>query len=534
MRLAIAALFAYVISGCINNDLPYPWILPNVTDFQVQETDAEGHDLLMSPVEVDSVNRTISIYLTEWADIRAVKVTKWELSDGSECLTPEIFESPLDLTSPLEVTFTLYDREFVWTITATQHIDRFFTVASQIGTSQIDVENHTVKALVPLQQPLDNITVRTIKLSGSSGVMEPDLKGQKVDFTSPVVVKVTEFGQTVDWTITVEQTEVSVELERVDAFTKIAWLYANAQEGKANGFEYRQYDAEEWIAVPDEWITHPSPGSFVGQLRHLEPETRYVARAISDDENSVEVEFTTGSVLLLPNNRFTDWWRNGTVWLPYQEGGEQFWDTGNEGAKTLKGVLTEPILDGSSSTGYQGAYLETKFVGIAMLGKLGAGNLFAGRYVETQGTNGILAFGRPFNARPTALKAIIKYETAPISNASAKNPDFTYMKGQPDTCIIWCALADFDQPFEIRTNPNNRQLFSPKVEGVIAYGEFQSGNSIEDYFELTVPLEYNFTDRVPKYILVTFSASKYGDYFTGGKGAKLYVKETWLEYDVPD
>ena len=93
------------------------------------------------------------------------------------------------------------------------------------------------------------------------------------------------------------------------------------------------------------------------------------------------------------------------------------------------------------------------------------------------------------------------------------------------------ALTDWDSQYEIRTRPENRQLFSRDLEGVIAYGQFQSGSSIDDYIDVEIPLDYNATDRIPTYILVTASASKYGDYFTGGRGAVLYIESYELLYD---
>lgn len=531
-KILISAASAAIalFSACISNDLPYPWVMPSVDSISIEATDAEGHDILASAPVIDSISRSITLNLTEWADIRNVTVKNIEFAEGTVCLDPEIFDSPLDLTDPVSFELQRYDRTFTWTISAIQTIERYFTVASQIGTAEIDPENHTVKALVPTKQPLDNILVRTIKLSGPSAVMTPDLKGQHVDFSSPVTVNVSEFGQQTDWTITISQTDVSVDLVRIDAWTNVAWLYGSAEEGKANSFQYRRADAEEWIDVPSDWLTVDG-GSFSARLIHLDSQTQYVARAISNDEHSVEVEFTTGEIVQLPDSDFTQWWKDNKIWNPWTEGGESFWSTGNKGAATLGQSNTVPIEDTSSETGYRGAKLETRFVGISIMGKLAAGNYFAGEFVKVVQTNGILAFGRPFSQRPTKLKARLKYTTAPITDASNNNPNFQYMKGQPDTCIVWCSLGDWDQAYEIRTSPSDRKLFDRNDPGVIAYGEFQSGETIGNYIDVEIPLEYVTTDRVPKYILVTASASKYGDYFTGGRGATLYLEQYELLYD---
>ncbi len=529
-RAAVYAFVGVAAAACISNDLPYPWVQPVYDSITVQATDSEGHDLLAAPVSIDSVSRTVTIYLTEYADIRSVRIESWTLSNGSECLDAAVMEAPLDLSSPVSVTLQLYGREYEWTIRAEQTIDRYFTIASQIGSSQIDVQSHKVNALVPTQQSLDDIEVRSLKLGGPMSVVTPALVGKKVDFTSPVKVMVEEFGSTTEWTLTVEQTDVSVSLDRVDAWTQVAWLYASAEVGKTNGFEYRKASDEDWTVVPEEWVTH-SGGSFSACLRNLEPQTAYVTRAISGDENSAEISFTTEAIVQLPNSEFRDWWLNDKVWNPWTESGESFWDTGNKGAATLGKSNTLPIEDPMSPTGYHGAKLETKFVGISIMGKLGAGNLFAGSYVRTDGTNGVLAFGRPFVNRPTKVKVRMKYTTAPITDASKSNPDLQYMIGEPDTCIVWCALGDWDQPFEIRTKPTDRHLFDVNDPGVIAYGQFQSGSSIDEYMDVVFDIDYKSTNRVPAYLLLTASASKYGDYFTGGRGATLYILGYELLYD---
>ena len=116
----------------------------------------------------------------------------------------------------------------------------------------------------------------------------------------------------------------------------------------------------------------------------------------------------------------------------------------------------------------------------------------------------------------------------PISHTSK---EFENLKGEPDACIVWVALIDSAEPFEIRTNPSNRQLFNPDGPEVVAYGSFESDQTIPNYIQFNIDLEYKATNRVPTYILVVASASKYGDYFTGGNGSVLCIDDLQLLYD---
>jgi len=65
----------------------------------------------------------------------------------------------------------------------------------------------------------------------------------------------------------------------------------------------------------------------------------------------------------------------------------------------------------------------------------------------------------------------------------------------------------------------------------VAYGKYQSGQSIPEYVPFEIELNYTSTSRVPKYILIVGSASKYGDYFTGGAGSVLCLDDLELIYD---
>ena len=154
--------------------------------------------------------------------------------------------------------------------------------------------------------------------------------------------------------------------------------------------------------------------------------------------------------------------------------------------------------------------------------------MFVGEYRATDGTNGILGFGREFTARPTKLKGHFKYTTANIAYTDNAHAD---LMGKPDTCIVWIALGDWSEPVELRPNPKNSKNFDKNDPNIIAYGEMNCGETVSGYREFEIELDYRSTSRVPKYILLVCSASKYGDYFTGGPGATMWVDDFILEYD---
>lgn len=57
-----------------------------------------------------------------------------------------------------------------------------------------------------------------------------------------------------------------------------------------------------------------------------------------------------------------------------------------------------------------------------------------------------------------------------------------------------------------------------------------SAETVSSYKEYTIQLEYR-DYRKPKYLIIVASASKYGDFFTGGDGSTLYLDELELLYE---
>lgn len=505
-------------AGCIENDIPYPRIQQNILTLAV-----EGQ---VAPSVINDKELTAVVYLDEQVNPCKVKFTDFTYTEGAEC-SKNLLEGAYDLTESLQVTLSLY-QNYTWTITAQQTIERYLTVAGQIGETAIDVPGKRVVLYVPEQADLKAIKLTSIKF-GPAGVsaMTPDLKaGDTLDCSKPIKIKVSYFDTEETWTLYVDKTESIVTTTQADAWVNVVWVYGAAPESADNGFEYRQQGSTEWQRVPQEYITHEG-GAFRACIPHLLPMTSYEVRAYSDDNIGNEMTVTTGMAQQLPDASFDSWWLDKKVWCPWPEGGVSFWDTGNTGAATLGQSNVTPSDDTPTGQG-KSAELATRFVGIGSIGKLAAGSLFAGKFAKVDGTNGILDFGRPWSVCPTKLRGYRKYVSAPINYA---NDEYKHMLNEPDSCIIWVALIDSDAPFQIRTNPKNRHLFDPNDPSVIAYGQIDNGSATNGWERFEIELKYNATNRKPKYLLVVSAASKYGDFFTGGTGATLWIDDFSLEYD---
>lgn len=517
--VSIILLAALTLTGCIKNDLPYPRLQQNITAIS-----AEGET---QPALIDSTNLVVTLYLSETTDPYKVKINEFRTSPGA-IPSFDPLTTLLDLSTPKSITLQLY-QTYQWTIKAEWEVERYLTIAGQIGESVFDEIGKRIIVRMPSSVNLSRCELTGIKL-GPEGhtVLSPLLIPGTIDLSRPLRVSVTYFGHTEDWTIYTEKSTTLVQTTQVDAWSQVIWAYGEAPADMKGGFQYRKKGDAEWTDVPASSVTQAEgSGSFSACIPHLTPLTTYEVRAIAGkNEGNIE-EVTTQSTEILPDGSFDQWWKNGNVWCPWNEGGVQFWDTGNKGAATLGESNVTPTDDTPLGTG-QAAQCATRFVGISVIGKLAAGSIYTGTFAKVDGTNGILDFGRPWTVRPTRLKGYYKYVSKPIDYTSS---EFSYLKGRPDTCCIYIALTDWTAPYQIRTNPKNRQLFDANAPEIIAYGELKRGNDTNGWEEFTIELKYRSTSRTPRYIQITNAASKYGDFFTGGTGSVLTVDQLSLEYD---
>lgn len=332
-----------------------------------------------------------------------------------------------------------------------------------------------------------------------------------------------QYAQRVDFLLTLNVTPaVEVSVEKVNAWARSAYVhsvfYTESQpEGMA--LQYRRKGDASWTQFSGDFDVEGT--TFTARITGLEPAVTYEVMpytALEQNETSI-FEFTTEEAAQLPNFNFDSWTEDGH--FPNADrNSSYFWDSGNEGAKTLGKYPT------SQETGHvvsgSAAKLKSQFVGIGSLGKFAGGNIYSGAFVELVGMNGAkIDFGRSYTSRPTALHGW--YDYAPVSIDYAQTP-YSDLKGTMDCCQIYVALTDWTGPF--RVNNADGTLFSPDDPSVIAYGTLEDNvGTGGEYKEFTIELEYRDLERKPTYVLIVATASKYADYFTGGNGSILYIDE---------
>lgn len=311
--------------------------------------------------------------------------------------------------------------------------------------------------------------------------------------------------------------------------------------------EYRKEGDTQWIAAN----TVTDGADLSAEISGLTPGTTYEYRVVCEGFESQSKRVTTENALQLPNAGFEDWQvksgRNAT--LIYAEGSEMFWDSGNHGSATLQKQVTTP--DGTySHSGNYSALLSSQKVALFGIGRFAAGNIFVGQYLKTDGTDGILGWGRSFGSRPKALKGYVRYEPATISyndcDKKALPEKYQEMEthvGQMDQGAIYIVILDNDNkmtassvdsgketswPIVVETKKG--QIFDVNRPNVIGYGQLiLDATGGDGMIEFEVPIEYFRKDVKAANIAVTCSASRYGDYFCGGD-SKMWIDDFELVY----
>lgn len=563
-------VFGILTVACdIENDVPYPVIHGQITEFEVEGQCGEDGGENFNTI-IDKENRQITIYINDTVNIKKLRINKIITAgttynpdidyqdtptldiDSTKCLDyrrfpknafnkPDSkFDTRVDFSKPVKFMVTTY-QEYEWTVKVIQVVIREIEVENQVGKAVIDPELCNAVVFVSKNQKLSELKVNKFTLGGKNGTVSPDpCKANYYNFSEVCRFTVrTGWDETQIWRVSILHTEEEIKTT-ANAFARNhqAIISGNKPNKTEPVIEYRKKGTSEWNKVNATDISTTST-TYKAFINNLESKTLYEYQ-VKSGQYSVDIqEFSTVSEQDLPNGSFDEWSTDASnvkLYYPWANGGTSFWDTGNRGATTVGNSNSIPTDDTSTGTG-KAAYLESKWIVI----KFAAGNIFTGTYLKTDGTNGILGFGRPFTAFPDKLTFDYKYTSKDIDRVGDKSLE--YLKGRPDSCNIYVALwhvesDEYEQfqgekyPIIIKTKPGKEQnLFSPNDPRVIAYGSFTNGTTVNSWTKETIELKYKNAEVSPTHILVVASSSKYGDFFTGGTGSTLVVDNMKLIYE---
>lgn len=236
---------------------------------------------------------------------------------------------------------------------------------------------------------------------------------------------------------------------------------------------------------------------------------------------------TTPAGAQIPEAGFESWSTHSDEALcPAADPYNAFWDTGNHATAGLTGnQLTTSSTDvPSASTGTYSAYMHSIKATVFGVGAFAAGNLFVGRFVQIAGVGGIVEFGKEmtFTARPKSIRFWVKNNQGTINEGD-------HTTGT-DLAKVYCCLSD--RKYTVNTN-DEATLFNPSLstEGVVAVATWETTASNSSWTQITMDFDYKEgVTTAPTHLVLTFTCSGYGDYFTGSTDSYMYVDDVEFVY----
>jgi hypothetical protein len=280
----------------------------------------------------------------------------------------------------------------------------------------------------------------------------------------------------------------------------------------------------------------------------LQSGTEYVCRLSynngSDSFVSANKSFYTEEEVALPYGNMDTWVKSGKTW--YLGEANSFWDSSNPGTTTGVGaaVNKNPTQGNSSivhTAGGQSAELKSQFASAVGIGKFAAGSLYSGKFNSLVGANGAkLDFGQPFTTRPTQLKGWYQYSTGAIDYCGSNQPANTVKTGDTDLWSAYVVLTTGTYTLDNTDMAGTAKDFKALLEDpndtfVVGYGVLADSECIasSDWKQFTIDIKYKNLITKPTHIIIVFSSSKYGDYFTGSTSSLLYLDDLELVYGTP-
>lgn len=400
-----------------------------------------------------------------------------------------------------------------------------------------------------------NVTVKVTNQAGQSNQKTTEITEVKARKHYILNFKVAESDSINKPTVTINGEEITytfqfnvateattqLEAESANAWSNFAYVEGKvlSAEGELDAaamrFEYKKADASEWTTVA---ATHATD-TYKATLTNLTPATTYTYRMVykkeGDNYTSNEVSFTTEAATELPNGNMDNWYQTNGVWYAASESEYKstgsFWDSGNNGTSLVNLNPTQ----GNSNVVHtpNGKSAELKSQNAVL--KFAAGNLYTGAFGELQGMNGAsINFGKKFASRPKSLHGWFNYTSGEINYRGKNTPEGMGEEGSDDLCSIYIAIAKESIEIDntnISTFPNWET-----DERVIAYNRLNDTEAVSTngWKEFTLDFKYRNTEpQETYYLIIVFSASKYGDYFTGSDRSVMYVDDLELVYGEP-
>jgi hypothetical protein len=231
----------------------------------------------------------------------------------------------------------------------------------------------------------------------------------------------------------------------------------------------------------------------------------------------------------LPNSNFDSWYTVGSYQQPGENAESTVWGTANRALAIAGDANTNPEDLGN---GDFAARLTS--VAAPLLVRMAAATLFTGKFTEgfpnPTDPRSNIDFGTPFNGRPASFSVDYKYIPGAYYEDANGNP----LPGG-DECDIYVLLErrEGNSVERIGTGwfrSGIQETDFTTLEVPVKYGELTPADPEFDYANIREGESWGDPQATPTHIIVVFSSSALGDFFTGAIGSELWVNNFELVY----
>jgi hypothetical protein len=233
----------------------------------------------------------------------------------------------------------------------------------------------------------------------------------------------------------------------------------------------------------------------------------------------------------LPNSNFDQWFPVSDYFQPGESADNTIWDTANRAVAIVGDANTTREDLGGGDFAAKMTSVEAP-----LIVRMAAATMFTGKFTDgfpsPTDPRSNIDFGTPFSGRPSAFKVDYRY----LPGDSYEDADGNPLAGG-DQCDIYVLLQkrEGDQAQRIGTGwfrSDAEVADFTTLEVDIKYGELTASDPEFEYADVHTDEGESWGDPndTPTHIIVVFSSSALGDFFTGAIGSELWVNNFELVY----
>ena len=193
--LKLAVVVALLVVSCIENDIPYPIIVAEILEFEV--------DGQIGEAQIDTEKRAVTFEVADSIDLQHLYITKFKVS--SKVQPSSVGEgSTISCVDSLELFLETY-QQYRWVLYAKQPFTPVVRLKGQQGETQFDGD--TIRVYV---RNISKAAIEELRLAAGNPTYSPALTSI-TDFAQPIDIDVATYGRTKHYVLVVSVLTGAIE-----------------------------------------------------------------------------------------------------------------------------------------------------------------------------------------------------------------------------------------------------------------------------------------------------------------------------------